>query len=63
MSSFSFEFEFKNLTYMVAVDAAAAVKIDQLGFVGVTGIEEIEMQYLTLFYGIDYAKRGVDLFA
>ena len=48
---------------MVAVDAAVAVEIDKLGFVGVTGIEEVEVKYLTLFFGVDYAKCGVDLFA
>ena len=48
---------------MFAVDAAITVKIDKLGFIGVSGIEKVEVQDLTLFFGIDYAKRGVDLFA
>ena len=48
---------------MVAVDAAITVEIDKLCFVCVSCIEEIEVEKLTFFLGIDYAKCGVDLFA
>ena len=48
---------------MIPVDASAFVEINELGFVGVSGIEKVEVQYLTLFFGINYAKCGVDLFA
>ena len=48
---------------MVAVDASALIEVDQLRFVGASCFEEVEVQYLTLFLGVDDAQCGVDLLA
>ena len=48
---------------MVAVDAAIAVKIDQLGLVGAAGFKKVKVQDLALLFGVNYADRGVDLFS
>ena len=48
---------------MISVDASALVEINELCFVGTACFEEVEVEDLSPFLGINDSDRGVDLLA